>query len=174
VGLSLVFFSALWSLSFSMQCPGDEFRTRTFLLKRSHPSTKTIDWQTIRYGLIFTVKLMGLVHCIVLQNPRDYQWFAAWVRTHSSNGWLRNDPWSWFGFSDSLWIWALTFLSVDSCVPGDMVSLTGVVKVMNADEGSNGIIFPLWNQFSFFPRKGSAERQMHVSSLHCGQFTDKR
>ena len=29
-------------------------------------------------------------------------------------------------------------LSVDSCVPGDMVTITGVVKVSNAEEGKKG------------------------------------
>ncbi|ELU16340.1 hypothetical protein CAPTEDRAFT_101979 [Capitella teleta] len=80
-------------------CQGDECRSRTFVPLRSHPSTETIDWQTIQ------------IQEIINDSQRESGRIPRTVDCE------------------------LSCDLVDSCVPGDIVALTGVVKVMNSDEG---------------------------------------
>ena len=41
-------------------------------------------------------------------------------------------------------------LAVDSCVPGDVVTISGVVKVMGADEGTTTVTVTTFNTVRHF------------------------
>lgn len=59
-------------------------------------------------------------------------------------------------------ICAVVISSVDTCVPGDMVTVCGIVKVTNADEGTHCLLDWQLDMRSQFDMKSD---QNHSSSL---------
>ena len=67
-------------------------------------------------------------------------------------------------------MWCYT---VDSCVPGDMVTVTGVVKVLNAEEGKYPVKFYFKNHIFQTVLGNKLSIIMTVKQLICNKLTYK-
>ncbi|XP_060580099.1 DNA helicase MCM8-like [Ruditapes philippinarum] len=94
-------------------CSSSDCRGKVFQPQRSSSLTETIDWQTIRSTIALKRKKISLLFYYIDKNLK----FLKKLGSH-------------YFYLDHR-----VLFSVDSCVPGDIVTVSGVVKVNSVDEG---------------------------------------
>ena len=163
--------------SLPASCPEPECRGKQFSPLRSSPNTHTIDWQTIRYKIVLSE----------VNSSRLSAGYSPVCRVQE----LASDGKREVGRIPRTIECELTSDLVDSCIPGDMVTITAVVKATGSDEGERSSsdrpchLLPgdtplLMNSPPHPPLPplaprawSSRQRQVHVSALPsrhiCGQ-----